>query len=583
MDMKNRVFVLGVTVAILAFAACSVNNAPTTAAAVQHQNQTMDRESMIVQAADMETAAAAVRAVGGEITHELAIIRAVGALLTPSQAAVLAKTEGITISANRGVEASTTDTNEMGFNTTQVFFPQIVGADLLHDQGITGYGVTIAILDTGVWNTEHPLTWNSLSGDRIVGAYDSIKNMEGIREVSDESGHGTHITSVTVNSETDTSWNFNGVAPDADLVVVRSFDEGGRGTYLDVIRGIEWVVEHKDRFNVRVLNCSFSAEPQSHYWDDPINQALMVAWKAGIVVVASAGNSGPDAMTVGVPGNCPYVITVGAMTDNYTPEVLDDDFLASFSAAGPTVEGFVKPDIVAPGGHIVGMMARQSEISSAYPDFQVANKYFVMSGTSQAAAVTTGATALLLQAAPWLEPDEVKCRLMTTAQVAVDEKGHPAYSVFQQGAGLLAVDAAVANDCGPLDECPTNCANAGLDVAVDLDPVLEIHYGGPARMDEDGNFFIENDEEGLFFWDGDYAWSEGFLWNNAFLWNSAFLWNNGVLWNSTFLWNNAFLWSDAFLWNDAFLWFNAYSSFDDYTWSGKLTETVGTDLWVEHE
>ena len=121
-----------------------------------------------------------------------------------------------------------------------------------------------------------------------------------------------------------------------------------QGSYLDVIRGIDWVVAHKDEYNIRVLNLSFSAPPQSYYWDDPLNQAVMQAWQAGIVVVAAAGNGGPDPMTVGVPGNVPYIITVGAMSDNYTPENPADDILASFSAAGPTVEGFVKPEVVAP-------------------------------------------------------------------------------------------------------------------------------------------------------------------------------------------------------------------------------------------
>ena len=130
---------------------------------------------------------------------------------------------------------------------------------------------------------------------------------------------------------------YNGVAPDASLVVVKAFDRDGAGSYMDVIRGIDWVVPNKDAYDIRVLNLSFSAPPQSYYWDDPLNQAVMRAWEAGIVVVASAGNTGPDPMTVGVPGNVPYVITVGAMTDNYTPDDGTDDVLAAFSAAGPTV------------------------------------------------------------------------------------------------------------------------------------------------------------------------------------------------------------------------------------------------------
>ena len=141
---------------------------------------------------------------------------------------------------------------------------------------------------------------------------------------------------------------YEGVAPSASLVAARAFDAQGRATYANVIGTIQWVIDNKDRFNIRVLNLSISAPVRSHYWQDPLNQAVMAAWQAGIV--AFAGDAGPDAMSVGVPGNNPYVITVGAMTDNYTPQDLYDDVFASFSAAGPTYEGFVKQEIVAPGG-----------------------------------------------------------------------------------------------------------------------------------------------------------------------------------------------------------------------------------------
>ncbi len=575
--MKSSVIIPIVILAIVVAPACSTINEPATAIEVEHLKQTIARQSMIVQAIDMETAAAAVRSVGGEITHRLAIIRGVGALLTPSQVAALELIDGIRLSENRPVESSISSADGIVGTSPQAHFQEIVGADLLHEEGLTGYGVTVAVVDTGIWFTELALKRNSFGDDRIVATYNSIEDVADIREINDESGHGTHLSSIAINSEFGDEGRFNGVAPDADVVVVRSFDKYGRGTYLDVIRGIDWVVSHKDQYKIRVLNCSFSAEPQSHYWDDPVNQAVMAAWAAGIVVVTSAGNTGPEPMTVGVPGNCPYVITVGAMSDNYTPEILTDDFLASFSAAGPTVEGFVKPDIVAPGGHVLGLMEKHTEISSEYPEFQSANKYFVMSGTSQAAAVTTGAAALLLQAEPWLEPDEVKCRLMATAQLAVDAEGFPAYTIYQQGAGLLAVDAAVTNDCSPLGECPTKCANVGLDVDVDLDPVLETHFGGPVRMDEEGNFFIEDDEGDLYLWDGEYLRSGGFLWNNVFLWNNGFLWNN------VFLWNNSFLWNDGFLWNSSFLWFNSYAEFDSSDWSQGLAEAVSVNVWVEQE
>src|SRR4029453_15344710 len=169
----------------------------------------------------------------------------------------------------------------------------------------------------------------------------------------------------------------------------KAVEGGGRGPHANGIRAIGWVVANKDYFGIRVLNCSFSAKPRSHYWDDPLNQAIMRAWQAGIVVVASAGNAGPDAMSVGVPGNVPYVVTVGAMTDSNTPALSTDDKLASFSSAGPTVEGFVKPDLVAPGGHMIGVMSGDAYLAQAYPSYRVGSTYFRMSGTSQAAAVVS--------------------------------------------------------------------------------------------------------------------------------------------------------------------------------------------------
>src|SRR6185295_17402415 len=141
----------------------------------------------------------------------------------------------------------------------------------------------------------------------------------------------------------------------ARIISIKAFGEDGSGTYATVIRAIDWVVTNRLAYGIRVLNLSLGAPAQSRYWDDPLNKAVMKAWQAGIVVVASAGNSGPQPQTVGVPGNVPYVITVGAMTDNYTASKADDR-LASFSSTGPTFEGFVKPDLVAPGGHSWGFM-----------------------------------------------------------------------------------------------------------------------------------------------------------------------------------------------------------------------------------
>ena len=95
-----------------------------------------------------------------------------------------------------------------------------------------------------------------------------------------------------------------GIAPNANLVVVRAFDADGMGTYADVISAIQWIIEHREMYNIRVLNLFISAPVHSHYWDDPLNRAVMTSWKDGIVVVASAGNKGPEPMTIGMPETC---------------------------------------------------------------------------------------------------------------------------------------------------------------------------------------------------------------------------------------------------------------------------------------
>ncbi|MDX1563745.1 MAG: S8 family peptidase, partial [Gammaproteobacteria bacterium] len=314
---------------------------------------------------------------------------------------------------------------------------------------------------------------------------------------------------------------FVGVAPGANLVAVRAFDAQGAGRYIDVIKAIGWIIAHRDEFDIRVLNLSFSGDTVSEYWADPLNQAVMRAWQHGIVVVAAAGNSGPELATIGVPGNVPYIITVGAMTDNYTPLDESDDALASFSAAGPTLEGFVKPEVVAPGGHIWGLMPRNSWISEGYPQFRHPDAdYFNMSGTSQAAAIVSGVVALMLQQDPSLQPDDVKCRLLTTARPAVLADGIPAYSILQQGAGLVdAAAATYATDRG--------CANLGINVGKDVAGTE--HYRGPVQLDANGNYYIV-DEAARQVVEGDgLIWSRGTLWGRGNLWGRSLLWGRSQL------------------------------------------------------
>ncbi len=302
-------------------------------------------------------------------------------------------------------------------------------------------------------------------------------------DIDDPNGHGTHVSSIIASSAiAGSTGRYQGVAPGINLVSVKVLDGTGAGRYLDVISGLQWVVSNRLQYGIRVINLSLSGTPQSHYWDDPLNQAVMAAWASGIVVVASAGNSGPSPMTIGVPGNVPYVITVGAVTDNYQPMQFDQYRLATFSSAGPTYEGFPKPDVVAMGGHIRAYAPDNGTLAQTYPQWVDAQyRDLTISGTSQAAAVTSGVVALMLEANPLLTPNDVKCRLMSTARPAVGADGKLTYSVFQQGAGLVSAQDAVYSTA-------SGCANVGLNVALDLAGVT--HYGGRANQDANGNFYI---------------------------------------------------------------------------------------------
>jgi serine protease AprX len=305
------------------------------------------------------------------------------------------------------------------------------------------------------------------------------------------------------------------------------------------------------------VNLSFGAQPESYYWDDPVNQAVMGAWRAGIVVVAAAGNEGPNAMTIDVPGNVPYVITTGALTDNYTPYDATDDRLASFSSAGPTFEGFVKPEMVAPGGHIAASMPRNSYLANIDPDsMSSGEQLFTMSGTSMSAAVTTGVVALMLQSDPTLTPDEVKCRLLASARPAVTSANTLAYSVFQQGAGLI-------NAVSAVNSSATNCANVGLDINADLAGTE--HFGGPANEDANGNYYIMNmggsawggpsGGDGLS-WNQGYTWARGYSWSQTYTWSQGYTWARGYTWAKGYTWARGYTWAKGYTWARGVPWWN---------------------------
>jgi len=341
--------------------------------------------------------------------------------------------------------------------------------------------VTIAIVDSGLWETDG-LTKDTSGKYRILARYDAITNKLG-GQAFDDSGHGTHIASVLSHSgpilvDGKPTGTFKGVAPDVNLVVVKAFDVEGHGDFLDIVRGIQFVVDQREALNIKVLNLSFAARPRWHYWLDPINQAVMKAWASGITVVAAAGNEGPDPMTIGSPGNLPYLITVGAVTDSWTVGTRDDDYIPDFSSRGPTPNAHIKPDLVAPGGHMTGITRPGSTLTREHPDYILRTGEFVMTGTSQASALVSGMVALLLQLEPDLSPDDVKCKLMSSAEPAINADGLLAYSPFQQGSGYASVTRAITLG-------QRGCGNIGLDIQKDI--AGTDHFQGPGIILDDGS------------------------------------------------------------------------------------------------
>lgn len=529
-------------------------------------NSEVSAQSYIISAKNVTLLKNNLRELGVTPTHELTIIDSVAVELTEEQLKALQNKQDIKFTSNHKVELSAQGHGQRRWQPRSVVTEQ-VDATYVHQTGNFGEGVTIGFLDTGL---EHlaGLSTDLQGRDKAWGTYDAINDTVS-NYGSEESGHGTHVASIAVNSDYDSYGQIYGVAPNAAHVGIKAFDTEGKATYADVIRGIAWALEVKDQINLRVLNMSFSGPVRSNYWEDPLNKAVMKAWQAGVVVVASAGNSGPDPMSIGVPGNLPYIITVGAMTDDYTAFNYSDDKVASFSSSGPTPEGFVKPDVIAPGGHISGLMAFDSQIVTEHPEFHDGGRYFEMSGTSQAAAVVSGVVALLLTDNPALTPDQVKCKLMASAYSANNEDGTKRYSVFQQGAGLVSAYYAIASN-------EVNCANNTLDIAKDLND--EEHFSGPANINEDGNFYVEGLGE-------EYVWDvndvnfvgDGMLWKTSLEANSTWqdmATTDGMLWKTNFE-TDGMLWKTGFG-TDGMLWKTSFET-DGMLWK----TTIDINNWVE--
>jgi len=300
----------------------------------------------------------------------------------------------------------------------------VVGAPDVWSAGLRGTGVGVAILDSGLRDHEDykAADKNGRRGGRSRLVKKVAVALDDPGGADDDYGHGTWVAGIVGgggwgdwDDKDKRSDKYPGVAPGVDLISVKVSNKNGVSHISDAVEGIEWVVENKDRYNIRVLNLSLISTVPESYKTSLLDAAVEYAWFNGIVVVAAAGNGGSDTMRY-PPANDPYALVVGATDDGGTAAAGDDQ-PAWFSSYGTTQDGVVKPDLVAPGRRIVSTLAKKDiELGRRFPDRIIQDHYIRLSGTSGAAPVVSGVAALLLQARPDLRPDQVKWLLQATAQ-----------------------------------------------------------------------------------------------------------------------------------------------------------------------
>ncbi|MDQ3383347.1 MAG: S8 family peptidase [Actinomycetota bacterium] len=351
-----------------------------------------------------DAAAGAVLRAGGQLSRHLPIVSGFAATLPAAAVPALAAADGVqVISADRAVRVSGGPSEGGGGPLA----PRVVKAPSAWTEGATGAGVTVALVDTGVADVPD-LTGRIVPvQDNLTGRTADCYDLSGEGHCGDSYGHGTFMAGLIAGDGTAAGGVPTGTAPEARVLSVKIAGADGAADVSTVLAAIQWVVSFRDRYDVRVLNLSLGTDSTQPWQDDPLNYAVERAWDAGILVVVAAANTGPAAGTIAKPADDPWVLTVGAIDDRGTPGA-GDDHSPDFSARGPTAHGVAKPDVVAPGAHVLSLRAPRSTLDRDFPTQDTTSPYRTGSGTSMAAAVVSGAAAVALQVNPTMTPDQLK-------------------------------------------------------------------------------------------------------------------------------------------------------------------------------
>ncbi|HEY4408341.1 MAG TPA: S8 family serine peptidase, partial [Acidimicrobiia bacterium] len=373
---------------------------PAAAGAVSTAGQ--PSVSVIVQAQAGAAAGptATVARLGGHVDVALPIIDGFSATVPADRLAALeADPAVVAVTPNRPV--SFTGQYGEGSGGASAVYSDAVRASKTWDQGYTGDGVGVAVIDTGI----NPV--GDLAG-KVVGGIDLTPEHNNV----DTYGHGTFVAGLIAGAGTASNGGVKGVAPGVRLISVKIAGADGSTDLVQLLAALDFVATTRDVFGTRVVNLSLALDWPGISRNNPVDVAVERVWNSGVVVVTASGN---NPATVTTPGDDPYVITAGSSDDHTTPSI-GDDTLAPFSGTGPTEDGFAKPDFVAPGKSVVSLRSPGSTIDTANPSARIGTDYFKGSGTSFSAGIASGTAALVLSRDRTLTPNQVKARLVRTAR-----------------------------------------------------------------------------------------------------------------------------------------------------------------------
>jgi serine protease AprX len=366
------------------------------------------------------TAERVVTRLGGAIDRRLPIVNGFTATVPAAAVVPLRAVPGIrSVTPDASGHVTSVDPS-LGYdqNTDEgslSFVARILHVQDVWNKGLTGKGVDVALVDTGVAKVPGLTSGNVVNGPDL-----SFESQYADVRYRDTFGHGTHMASIIAGRDAvgtpasyATSTKFNGIAPDARIISLKVGASNGAADVSQVIAAIDWVTQHAHDpgFNIRVLNLSYGTDSTQSYTLDPLCFAVEQAWRRGIVVVVAAGNDGTTRQELASPATDPYVVAVGA-DDPVNTLSTSDDTVPAFAQRGTAARHV---DVVAPGVHILGLRVPNGYVDQNNAAGRVGTRFMRGSGTSQATAVVSGVAALLLQKYPTATPDQMKFMLALSA------------------------------------------------------------------------------------------------------------------------------------------------------------------------